>query len=187
MSYNDLKDLDENNKSTLHSMFGGILNKVKNISYRKSSALIKDFPSVCELSYLSHENSEKKKHSPSNMHPIIPTRGEIYNAYITEGVGKELTGNHLVVIIQNRNSNMYSDKVTVVPIEGDGNRIKKAYQTKLTNEDLEAGKIDKDPSRIIYADIMSLDKARLGRKIGKLTESKMQQLNVLLKKHLSLY
>lgn len=31
MSYNDLKDLDENNKSTLHSMFGGILNKVKNI------------------------------------------------------------------------------------------------------------------------------------------------------------
>lgn len=35
------------------------------------------------------------------MHPIIPTRGEIYNAIITEGVGKELAGNHLVIIIQN--------------------------------------------------------------------------------------
>ena len=58
------------------------------------------------------------------MHPVILTRGEIYNAYITEGVGKELTGNYLAVIIQSRNSNMYSDKVTVVPIEGDGNIIK---------------------------------------------------------------
>lgn len=187
MSYNELKNLDENNKSTLQSMFGGILNRLKNISYRKSSALIKDFPLVCELSYLSYENSKKKKISSSKMYPIIPTRGEIYNAYITEGVGKELTGNHLVVIIQNRNSNMYSDKVTVVPIEGDGNTIKKAYQTKLTNEDLETGKIDKDPSRIIYADIMSIDKARLGRRIGKLAESKMKQLDILLKKHLSLY
>ena len=177
MNYNNLKSLDANNKSTLQSMFGGILNRIKNISYRKSSALIKDFPSVCELSYLSHENSERKKLSSSRMHPIIPTRGEIYNAFITEGVGKELAGNHLVVIIQNRNSNMYSDKVTVVPIEGDGNIIKKSYQTKLTN---------KDPSRIIYADIMSIDKARLGRKIGKLSLLKMNQLDTLLKKHLSL-
>lgn len=186
MNYNNLKSLDANNKSTLQSMFGGILNRIKNISYRKSSALIKDFPSVCELSYLSHENSERKKLSSSRMHPIIPTRGEIYNAFITEGVGKELAGNHLVVIIQNRNSNMYSDKVTVVPIEGDGNIIKKSYQTKLTNNDLEFGKIDKDPSRIIYADIMSIDKARLGRKIGKLSLLKMNQLDTLLKKHLSL-
>lgn len=186
MKYNDLKDLDENNKSTLHSMFGGILNRIKNISYRKTSALIKDFPLVCELSYLSHSNSEKKKLSCSSMHPIIPTRGEIYNAFITEGVGKELTGNHLVVIIQNKNSNMYSDKVTVVPIEGDGLIIKKSYQTRLTNEDLESGKIDKDPSRIIYADIMSIDKARLGRKIGKLSEAKMKHLDNLLRKHLSL-
>ncbi len=186
MNYNDLNNLDENNKSTLHSMFGGILNKIKNISYRKSAALIKDFPTICELSYISHLNSEKRKQSNSNVHPIIPTRGEIYNAYITEGVGKELAGNHLVVVIQNGNSNIYSDKVTVVPIEGDGNTIKKAYQTKLTNIDLESGILDKDPSRIIFADIMSLDKARLGRKIGKLTATKMQQLDKLLKKHLSL-
>ena len=29
MSYNYLKDLDENNKSTLQSMFGSILNRKK--------------------------------------------------------------------------------------------------------------------------------------------------------------
>ena len=120
------------------------------------------------------------------MHPIIPTRGEIYNAFITEGVGKELSGNHLVVVIQNEKSNIYSDKVTVVPIEGDGNVIKKAYQVKLTNKDLDYGKIDKDPSRIIFADIMSIDKARLGRKIGALSKEKMNRLDLLIKKHLDL-
>lgn len=186
MNYKDLKDMDDSNKSTLLSMFNGILTNVKNISFRKSSSIIKDFPSVCELSYKSYECIEKKKASNTNMHPIIPTRGEIYNAFITEGVGRELAGNHLVVVIQNQNSNMYSDKVTVVPIEGDGNKIKKSYQMKLSNEDLVSGKIDKDPSRIIFSDILTLDKARLGRKIGMLNEEKIERLNILLRKHLSL-
>lgn len=186
MNYNELKDLEENNKSTLLSMFNGILSNIKNISFRKSSSIIKDFPSICEMSYKSYEYIERKKASNTNMHPIIPTKGEIYNAFITEGVGRELTGNHLVIIIQNQNSNMYSDKVTVVPIEGDGNKIKKSYQMKLTNKDLTYGKIDKDPSRIIFSDIMTIDKSRLGRKIGILKEEKILRLNHLLKRHLSL-
>ncbi len=186
MNYNNLKDLEENNKTTLLSMFNGILANIKNISFRKSTSLIKDFPSICEMSYKSYEYIERKKISNTNMHPIIPTRGEIYNAFITEGVGRELTGNHLVVIIQNQNSNMYSDKVTVVPIEGDGNKIKPSYQMKLTNEDLYSGKLDKDPSRIIFADVMTIDKSRLGRKIGILKDEKIQKLNKLIKKHLAL-
>ena len=186
MNYKDLKNLDKSNTSTLLSMFSGILNNIKNISFRKASSLIKDFPSICEMSYTSHEYTERKKASNSNMHPIIPTKGEIYNAFITEGVGKELTGNHLVIIIQNQNSNMYSDKVTVVPIEGDGNKIKKSYQVKLSNTDLAYGKLDKDPSRIIFSDIMSIDKARLGRRIGMLNNTKIDRLNHLIRKHLSL-
>ena len=186
MNYKNLKNLEETNKTTLLSMFNGILTNIKNISFRKSTSLIKDFPSICEMSYKSYEYIEKKKISNTNMHPIIPTRGEIYNAFITEGVGRELTGNHLVVILQNQNSNMYSDKVTVVPIEGDGNKIKPSYQTKLTNEDLYSGKLDKDPSRIIFADIMTIDKSRLGRKISIIKDEKIQKLNKLIKKHLYL-
>ena len=186
MNYKDLKDLEENNKITLVSMFSGVLENIKNISFRKSSALIKDFSNVCEMSYKSYEYIERKKASNTNMHPIIPTRGEIYNAFITEGVGRELTGNHLVIVVQNQNSNLYSDKVTVVPIEGDGNKIKKSYQTKLTNKDLACGQIDKDPSRIIFSDIMTIDKSRLGRRIGCLNEDKLLKLNELLKKHLSI-
>lgn len=108
------------------------------------------------------------------MHPIIPTRRKIYNTFITEGVERELTGNHLVVILQNQNSNMYSDKVTVVPIEEDWNKIKPSYQTKLTNKDLYFRKLDKDPSRIIFADIMTIDKSKLGRKIGILKDEKFK-------------
>ena len=186
MNYKDLKDLEDNNKSTLLSMFNGILANIKNISFRKSSSIIKDFPSICELSYKSYEYIERKKASNSNMHPIVPTRGEIYNALITEGVGRELSGNHLVIVIQNQNSNLYSDKVVVVPIEGDGNKIKSSYQLKLTNDDLYSGNLDKDPSRIIFSDVMTLDKARLGRKIGSLKSEKMERLSFLIKKYLSL-
>lgn len=56
----------------------------------------------------------------------------------------------------------------------------------MTNKDLDYGKIDKDPSRIIFADIMSIDKARLGRKIGALSKEKMNRLDLLIKKHLDL-
>lgn len=52
----------------------------------------------------------------------------------------------------------------------------------MTNKDLDYGKIDKDPSRVIFADIMSIDKARLGRKIGALSN----RLDLLIKKHLDL-
>ena len=186
MSYKDLKALEDKNKTTLISMFSGILSNIKNISFSKSTSIIKDFSSVCEMSYKSYEYLERKKASTNNMHPIIPTKGEIYNAFITEGVGSELKGNHLVIIMQNKNSNMYSDKVTVIPIEGDGNKIKKSYQLKLTNDDLYLGTLDKNPSRIIFTDIMTIDKARLGRKIGMLKTEKIERLNLLIKKHLSL-
>lgn len=186
MNYNQLKDLDLQNKITLLSIFQGILDNIKNISYRKTTSIIKDIPSVCEMSYKSYENTQTKRASNTNMHPIIPTRGEIYNAHITEGVGKELCGNHLVIVIQNANSNIFSDKVTIIPIEGDGNYIKKSYQMRLTNEDLSYGHIDKDPSRIIFSDIMTIDKARLDRKIGMLTQGKIEKINSVIKKHLSL-
>lgn len=150
------------------------MTNIKNISFRKSASLIKDFPSICEISYKSYEYIEKKKISNTNLYPIIPTRRKIYNTFITEGVERELTGNHLVVILQNQNSNMYSDKVTVVPIEEDWNKIKPSYQTKLTNKDLYFRKLDKDPSRIIFADIMTIDKSKLGRKIGILKDEKFK-------------
>ena len=138
------------------------------------------------MHFESLENKKVRDGNIKKLHPIIPTRGEIYNAYITEGVGSELCNNHLVIIVQNNKGNMYSEKVNVIPIEGDGSNINPNYQIKLTNMNMGQGHLDKDPSRIIVSDIITLDKARLGRKIGKLEDEYMKDINSLLRKQLSI-
>ena len=57
---------------------------------------------------------------------------------------------------------------------------------QLTNADLADGSLDKDPSRIIVTDITTIDKARLGRKIGALSPDCLAAVEKLLKKHLEL-
>lgn len=79
----------------------------------------------------------------------------------------------MCVVISNKGKNLYSEKVNVVPIEGDGNKIDPKNNIQLTNEDLEDGNLNKDPSKIIGADIMTIDKARLDRRIGKLKDYKL--------------
>ena len=106
--------------------------------------------------------------------------------FITEGVGSELCGNHLVVIIQNKKANIYSEKVNVLPIEGDGTKINPNYQVRLSSAELADGKLDKEPSRIIVTDITTIDKARLGRRIGRLTPECLAAVEKLLKNHLEL-
>lgn len=187
MNYNNLRNLEDEQKKTLISIFSGILSNIKSISINKILCLIKDIPEICKMNYKSYENSELRKKNKSHMHPIIPTRGEIYDACITEGVGKELSGRHPVVIIQSRAANMYSEKVTILPIEGDGKQIKSSYQERLTSEDLENNiKLIKDPSRVITSDLITIDKARLGKKIGKIKLEKMDLIDKKVKKQLGL-
>lgn len=187
MSYNELKDIEDDKKLALSAMFTGILTNIKNTSFRKMSAIIKDIPSICKMSYESHENSQLRKATYNKVHPIIPSRGEIYNAFITEGVGKELCGTHPVVIIQNQSQNIHAEKVNVLPIEGDGNKVNPKYQEQITSNDLENNvKLQKDPSRIIISDILTIDKARLGKKVGKLKKEKMDIIDKKIRNQLSL-
>lgn len=187
MEYNKLKLLSQEDKKHLSSIFLASLEIIKSISINKVIAIIKDIPEICKMDYKSHENSKLRKLNKNQMHPIIPTRGEIYDAYITEGIGKELCGKHPVVIIQSSSANIYSEKVTVLPIEGNGENIKSAYQERLTSDDLENNvKLIKDPSRIITSDLMTIDKARLGRKIGKIKSEKLNLIEKKVKKQLGL-
>lgn len=187
MKYSDLNNLNDSQKSTLVSMFAGILNNVKSSSLRKLPSLIKDLPSICEMNYNSYENLQKTKNHVQKIHPIMPNRGEIFYAYITEGVGTELSGTHPVLIIQNQNSNIHSSKVNILPIEGDGNKIKPKFQEQITSDDLEGNAIlIKNPSRVIISDIMTIDKARLGGKVGKLKQYKIDIICEKLKNQLVL-
>jgi mRNA-degrading endonuclease toxin of MazEF toxin-antitoxin module len=135
------------------------------------------------MHHKSIENRKSKIKNPHKKHPIKPVRGEVYNAILTEGIGSELSGNHLVIIIQNTKGNIYGEKVNVIPIEGDGNAVNPNYQEQLKSSDMEPDEngekvtLHKDPSRIIMTDILTIDKARLQRKIGKLKSEKMLVIN----------
>jgi mRNA-degrading endonuclease toxin of MazEF toxin-antitoxin module len=76
--------------------------------------------------------------------------------------------------------------VTILPIEGDGNIIDLKYQMQLSNDDLIDGHLDKNPSRIIISDIITIDKSRLQRKIGTIKSTKMIEINERLRKQLQL-
>ena len=186
MDYTSLNSLNVSDKSSLTSIFQGILLNLKHISVTKAIAYLRYIPDQCRMHYNSLENRKIRDAHPQKFHPIKLQRGEIYNAFITEGVGSELCGNHLVVIIQNKKGNIYSEKVNVLPIEGNGAKINPSYQVRLSSSDLSSGSLDKDPSRIIVTDITTIDKARLGRKIGCLTPKCLTQVDILLKKHLEL-
>lgn len=120
------------------------------------------------------------------LHPVRPKRGDLYYATITTGVGSELSGRHPVIVIQNDKGNLYASKVIVVAVEGDGRKINPAYNMQLLSANLKEGKLDKDPSRIILSEILTIDKARLENRMGKLDESTMNRLEAAIKKQIGI-
>lgn len=137
---------------------------------------VKQIPLLCSLNVKSDENRRLRKLDEEKKHPKGVSRGEIYDLEITEGVGSELSDHHLVIIIQNKKGNIFSEKVNVLPIEGDGKKFNPNYQKQLKNTDLEEGRLDKDPSRVIITDILTFDKARLKGRIGKVKPEYMKNV-----------
>lgn len=153
---------------------------------KKIIQFLSDIPLLCHINKQSSNNRILRDKDIRHFHPVKVRKGQIYNANITENAGSELCGNHLVIIIQGKTSNIFGEKVSIVPIEGNGTSVDRKYQIKLSNSDLERGKLDKDPSRIIFTDIYTIDKARLDRYIGTLSPSKLTDLNTCIKKHLEI-
>lgn len=144
MDYKNLKNIEEKDRITLISIFTATLSTLKHISINKITLIIRNIPDICRLHHLSCENRKSKNSNKNKYHTVKPYRGEIYNAIITERIGSELSGNHLDIIMQNKKGNIFGEKVNILPIEGDGNKINPKYQIKLTNDDLESGSLDKE-------------------------------------------
>lgn len=191
--YSELIGLSEKEQGKLKDIFEVNLAGIKNLSYKKVLHYVGSMSDICRMHHNSIENRKQKLKHANKHHPLKPQRGEIYNAILTEGVGSELSGNHLVIIIQNAKGNIYGEKVNIVPIEGDGNSINANYQEQLRSTDLdpdEDGKpviLHKDPSRIILTDILTIDKARLQRRIGKIKKEKMATISRKLVQQLELF
>lgn len=187
--YADLDVLNQKSREIIKTKVNTIIDEFKKTDYTKSLGIIQFIPKNLKNTYRSILlNKERPKEGKViNQHPIRPIRGQIYNAYLGENLGSELSGDHPVIIIQNTEGNLFSQKVNVIPIEGDGNKVKEPYQMKLTSDNLENGiKLSKDPSRIIISDIMTIDKTRLGLKVGQIKEEKMKLISKSIIKQLSL-
>lgn len=187
--YGNLKELNDKSKSILKNYTENIINDLKYCDFNKFMQLLSSIPLGLKVTYDSqvHHKLRPKNGTYKNQHPIKPIRGQVYNALLGENYGSELSGQHPVIVIQNDTGNLFAHKVNVVAIEGDGNDIDESYMIKITDEDFEDNaKLTKNPSRIIVSEILTLDKARLEKYVGKLKPEKMKEINCKLISQLSL-
>lgn len=178
--YDELDHLNDKSKDILTKKTESIVSKLKKTDFKKYVALLSFIPNNLKLTYKSDvwNKARPKTGKDKKKHPMKPIRGQIYNAYLGENLGSELSGDHPVIVMQNSTGNLFAQKVNVLPIEGDGNDVTEPYQMKITSADLEDDvKLTKDPSRIIISDILTIDKARLGVKVGMIKEVKMKEIN----------
>lgn len=183
--YDSTESLSIQLKSDIEKEVQNHIEDIKKISFEKVIRILRNVPLLCKLNYNALELRKIRMANPLKHHPIKPIRGEIYNALITENIGSEINNNHLIVVISNEKTNIYADKINVLPIEGDGSVVPN-YLEQLTNSDLEYGHLDKNPSRVIIPEILTIDKARLEQKIGKIKKEKIDRISKKIQKQLDL-
>lgn len=100
-------------------------------------------------------------------------RGEMYYADLGRGIGSEQEGYRPVVIIQNDIGNKHSPTVIVASISSKtGGKGKQP-----THYYINAENGLREPSMVLLEQIRTIDKRRLGQRIGKLSEKHIQGLN----------
>ncbi len=99
-------------------------------------------------------------------------RGELYMADLSPVIGCEQGGLRPVLIIQNDIGNMYSPTVIIIAITSKLHKAKLPTHIELLPEESGLSKF----SILLAEQIRTLDKTRLQEKIGKLSESKMRQI-----------
>lgn len=104
-------------------------------------------------------------------------RGEIYYARLFEAIGSEQSGNRPVVIVQNNIGNVYSPTTIVIPFT----KRLDIVNPQPTHIDVKQfGKLKCD-STILAEQIRTIDKSRLGDKLGKLPPNIMKKLDIAMK------
>lgn len=108
-------------------------------------------------------------------------RGEIYYADLNPVYGHEQGGRRPVLILQNDVGNYFCP--TLIVTQATRNIYKKPFQpTHVVLEDAEG----LDPSLFLLEQIRTIDKRRIRRYIGKLTDEQMEQIDHALRSSLHL-
>ena len=109
-------------------------------------------------------------------------RGEIHLASLDPTIGREISKTRPVVIVSNNVNNQFSGAITVLPITS--KNLKKIYpfEVKLLKG---AGNLPK-VSKVRADQIRTLDKRRIIKRIGILSDESMVSIDTALKIHLGM-
>ena len=103
----------------------------------------------------------------------FPRRGEIYWVNLDPTVGTEISKTRPALIISNDVGNQFSSRVIVAPISSRGtNRV---YPFEVLVPAAEGGLLR--ASKVVLDQIRTIDKARLGGRIGALTPERMLEVH----------
>ena len=103
----------------------------------------------------------------------LPQRGDVYWVNLDPTVGSEIAKTRPALIISNNIGNQYADRVIIAPISS-GN-VRRVYPFEVRLETGESGLPRR--SKVLLDQIRTVDKSRLGDRIGLLTPARMEEVN----------
>jgi mRNA interferase MazF len=109
-------------------------------------------------------------------------RGEIYLAALDPVVGKEISKTRPVVVVSNDKNNEFSGTVTILPVTS--KNISRVYPFEVFLPE-GSGNLPKD-SKVKADQIRTLEKTRLAKKIGKLGQKEIGEIDKAIRAHLGL-
>ena len=119
---------------------------------------------------------------PKEEKVTFPRRGDIYLVHFDPTIGHEIRKTRPAVVIQNDISNQYSPITIVAAISSQFSDP--PFPREVLIEPAESGLLKR--SAVILNQIRSVDRQRLGKKIGHLSDESMQRVDEALKISLGL-
>lgn len=104
-------------------------------------------------------------------------RGDIYYADLSPIIGSEQGGRRPVLIVQNETGNHFSPTVIVASITSQAK--KKQLPTHVTLPLNQECGLTRN-SKVLLEQVRTLDKSRLGKYVGRVSEEKMKDVNTAL-------
>ena len=109
-------------------------------------------------------------------------RGDIYLAALDPVIGREIAKTQPVVVVSNNLNNKHGGTITVLPLTSQ--KLKKVYPFEIL---LSKGNANLPKESKVKADqIRTLDKRRLIKRFGQLTEEQISLIDEAIKIHLAL-
>jgi mRNA interferase MazF len=111
----------------------------------------------------------------------FPRRGEIYWVNLDPTVGTEIAKTRPALVISNDIGNQHAERVIVAPISSQNSN--KVYPFEVLIPQGEGGL--RQASKVLLDQIRTLDKRRLGNRIGRLSNDRMLEVDQAIRLSLS--